>query len=204
MFKIDYNSWFIRKYLQYGEYSTLPNTVCQLGRRILAYSLLYLVGAVIGGVFAALYLTGLFGLLYVLFTDTTMAEFFNFGQEVATWTNLALNIFGFMNVIFIGFGLISVYSWNKQRLRLKAEDEKHAIYAETGVWPTRQATPIGQFAKGIWERIHDKTCALISWDNDPQTIRDNERRERRERERKELEEAIAALKEVQNQPANNA
>lgn len=202
MFSLNYESWFVRKFLGYGEFTDLPNTICELGRAVLGRALLFLLLATIAAVVIGLYATAVWGLLLVAFTDTTMKEFFNIGAEVATWTNVSLCIFWVANTLGAIVGFLMGCSWLKERRQGKREAAKVAYYKVHGEYPK---TPIADFAKGIWARIHDKTCTIIKWDNSPEERREREYRERREAfEREVAEQVRLAQAKEQNQDSNNA
>lgn len=178
MLTINYDSWFVRKYLGYGSYSPLPKTVCELGRVILGMTILYLLAAICIAFLSSMYLTAVFGLFYVLFTDATINSFFDLSVKEATWYGLAWGIFWMVNVIATIAGVIIGYKWLKEYRRTKREMAAQKLYEETGSWdaPAPHPAPITEFFKGVWARIHDKTCALIQWENDPAVIRERERK----------------------------
>lgn len=169
MLTLNYDSWFVRKYLGYGKYHTPPKTVCELGRVFLGVTFLYLILAATILMFSGMYITTVFGLLYVLFTDNTFIEFFGFNSNEATVLGGCFFVFCVANVAALFAGSIIGYKWLKE---YKANKRRKAIekhYEETGSYSLENfhPSPITEFAKGIWERIHDKTCAMINWENDP-------------------------------------
>ncbi len=107
MLTLNFDTWFVRKFLGYNSrYATPPNTICELGRVILGMSFLWLVCSIVTLAVVSLYLTGLFGVFYVMFTDATLAEFLNFGVKEATWTGFAWLVFLLGNIILLIAGII--------------------------------------------------------------------------------------------------
>ena len=180
MLTLNFDTWFMRKFLGYsGRYANPPKTICELGRVILGMTFLWLVGSTVALAVAALYLTGMFGTLYVLFSDATLAGFFDFAVKEVTWTGMAWLIFLLGNIgLFIAavtFGIKYAKELNEE----KRDRIMQANFEKTGVWemPKAAPTPIKEFFKGVWARIHDKTCTMIEWENDPATLRQREREE---------------------------
>lgn len=180
MLTLNFDTWFMRKFLGYSSrYANPPKTICELGRVILGMSFLWLVGSIVVLAVTSLYLTGVFGVLYVLFTDTTLAEFFDFAVKEATWTGMAWLIFLLGNIaLAIAAGIFGV-KYAKELREEKRDRLARENYEKTGVWevPKTTPSPIKEFFKGVWARFHDKTCTMIQWENDPATLRQREREE---------------------------
>lgn len=182
MLTLNYDSWFMRTFLCYGKYSTPPKTICELGRVVLGMSLLWLVVMVIVCMLVAMYVIAVYGLLLSAFTDITIKEFFDIGAKESTWTSMALTMFCLINVIAVVVGSIVGFKWLKEFLRKKHEDAAKKHYEKAGVYSLQVTpSPITEFIKGIWARIHDKTCTMIQWENDPETLRQREREAERAR-----------------------
>jgi hypothetical protein len=180
MLTLNFDTWFMRKFLGYNSrYDTPPKTICELGRVILGRSFLWLVGTTVVLAVAAMYLTGLFGVFYVLFTDATFAEFFDFGAKEATWTGMSFVFFMAGNFVLAGAGTIFGVKYAKEVREEKLDQPARANFEKTGVWevPKTTLSPIKEFFKGVWARFHDKTCTMIQWENDPATLRERERQE---------------------------
>lgn len=170
MLTLNYNSWFMRKYLGYGLYHNPPESVCELARVIIGMTLLYLVASAGLLILAGLWLTGFFGLLYAMFTSATLTEVFNLGVETFTWANASWLTFLVFNSLLLGFGLHFAYNWLKEYRNVKRSKELHEYFTQHGEYPNTDS-PITGIVKGIWDRIHSKTCTLIKWENDPLTLR---------------------------------
>lgn len=192
MLTLNFDTWFMRKFLRYDRYSTTPKTICELGRVILGMSFLWLVCTTVALAVVSLYLTGVFGVFYVMFTDATLAEFFDFSVKgEATWTSMAWLIFILGNISLAVAGAIFGVKFAKEYREEKLEELARLNYEKNGVWevPKTSTSPIKEFFKGVWARFHDKTCTMIQWENDPDTLRQRER----EKEEREWEERRAKL-----------
>ena len=192
MLTLNFDTWFMRKFLGYNSrYATPPKTICELGRVILGMSFLWLVGTTAALAVVSLYLTGLFGVFYVMFTDTTLAEFFDFATKEATWTGMAWLFFILGNISLAVAAGIFGFKFAKEYRDEKQNELARLNFEKTGVWevPKAAPSPIKEFFKGVWARFHDKTCTLIQWENDPATLRQRER----EKEEREWEERRAKL-----------
>lgn len=192
MLTLNFDTWFMRKFLGYNSaYDIPPKTICQLGRRILGMSLLWLVSTTIGLIIVAQYLTGWFGVLYVLFTDTTLAEFFNFSVKEGTWTGVAWLTFLLGNFVLALGGSVFGIKFAMELCKEKRERLIRENYEKNGMLevPKTTLTPIKEFFKGVWARFHDKTCTMIQWENDPATLREREREE----EKRQWEALLAAV-----------
>lgn len=174
MLTLNFDTWFMRMFLCYGRYDTLPKTICELGRVIVGMSFVWLVATTVALVFVSLYLTGMFGVFYVLFTDATLAEFFDFGVKEGTWTSTAWLFFLLGNISLAAYGVIFGVKFAKEYREEKKEKLARLNYEKTGVWNTPKTSPIKEFFKGVWARFHDKTCTMIQWENDPATLRQRE------------------------------
>lgn len=204
MLTLNFDTWFMRKFLGYNSrYATPPKTICELGRVILGMSFLRLVGTTVDLAVVSLYLTGLFGVFYVLFTDATLAEFFDFGVKEATWTGMAWLFFLLGNFALAVAGGIFGFKLAKEYREEKLEELARLNYEKNGVWevPKTATSPIKEFFKGVWTRFHDKTCTMIQWENDPATLRQREY----EQELREWEESRAKfIAETSSDSENNA
>lgn len=195
MLTLNSDTWFMRKFLGYNSpYDTPPKTICELGRVILGMSFMWLVIATGALTVVSLYLTGLFGVLYVLFTDATLAEFFDFSVKEVTWTGFAWLIFllgNFALAIVGGFFGVKFFKELREEKRDRLVREN---YEKTGVWevPKTTPSPIKEFFKGVWARFHDKTCARIQWKNDLNTW--EHEREEKERQWEARRAAVIAEK----------
>lgn len=180
MLTLNYDSWFMRKFLGYDMYNVPPKTICELGRVVLGMTFLWFVISTVALSIIALYLTAVFGVLYVMFTDATLSGFFNFNVKEATWTGMAWLIFLLGNAALLVASVITGVKWLKEWKRGKRYAAQQKYFEETGKWesPPEAPKPITEFFKGIWGRFHDKTCMLIEWSNDPESIRARERKER--------------------------
>lgn len=192
MLTLNFDTWFMRKFLGYNSrYANPPKTICELGRVILGMSFLWLVGTTVALAVVSLYLTGLFGVFYVLFTDATLAEFFYFGVKKATWAGMSWLFFLLVNFVLAVAGCIFGFMFAKEYRKEKRKELARLNYEKNGVWevPKTATSPIKEFFKGVWVRFHDKTCTMIQWENDPATLR--EREYEKEKEKREWEERRA-------------
>ena len=190
MLTLNFDTWFMRKFLGYNSrYATPPKTICELGRVILGMSFLWLVGTTVALAVVSLYLTGLFGVFYVMFTDATLAGFFDFDVKEATWAGMAWLCFLLGNIVLLIAGIIFGFKFAKEYREENLKELARLNYEKTGVWevPNTAPSPIKEFFKGVWARFHDKTCTLIQWENDPATLRQREH----EKEEREWEERRA-------------
>lgn len=200
MFTINFESKFSRYFLGYTSRSELPKTICQLGRAIIYRAIHFLFFGALFGIMGAAYLTAAFGLLYVAFTDNTFREFFDLGEKSLTWYRASYMAFLGFNT---GLAIIGIYvgiKAFKERKSRKLYERMEAFYNETGKWPDDEdlkapSLPIIEFVKGIWARIHDKTCAMIQWENDPESVREAKRIAERKAWQVELD---AQIKSAQN------
>jgi heme/copper-type cytochrome/quinol oxidase subunit 1 len=177
MLTLNFDTWFMRKFLGYNSrYVTPPKTICELGRVILGMSFLWLVVTTVALAVVSLYLTGLFGVFYVLFTDATLAEFFDFAVKEATWTGVAWLFFLLGNFALAVAGGIFAINFAKEYRKEKRDEVARLNFEKTGEWevPKTAPSPIKEFFKGVWARFHDKTCTMIQWENDPATLRQRE------------------------------
>lgn len=189
MLTLNFDTWFMRKFLGYnGRYATPPKTICELGRVILGMTFLWLVSSTVTLAGVSLYLTGLFGVFYVMFTDATLAGFFDFDVKEATWAGMAWLCFLLGNIVLLIAGIIFGFKFAKEYREEKLKELARLNYEKTGVWevPNTAPSPIKEFFKGVWARFHDKTCTLIQWENDPATLhqREHEKEEREWEERR--------------------
>lgn len=190
MLTLNFDTWFMRKFLGYsGRYANPPKTICELGRVIFGMSFLWLVGTTVALAVVSLYLTGLFGVFYVMFTDATLAGFFDFAVKEATWTGMAWLFFLLGNLVLLVAGGIFGFKFLKEHNDGKRHELARLNFEKTGVWelPKTAPSPIKEFFKGVWGRFHDKTCTMIQWENDPATLREREY----EKEKREWEERRA-------------
>lgn len=190
MLTLNFDTWFMRKFLGYNSrYATPPKTICELGRVILGMTFLWLAGSTVVLAGVSLYLTGLFGVFYVMFTDATLAGFFDFDVKEATWVGMAWLCFLLGNIVLLIAGIIFGFKFAKEYREEKLKELARLNYEKTGVWEVSNTapSPIKEFFKGVWARFHDKTCTLIQWENDPATLRQREH----EKEEREWEERRA-------------
>lgn len=170
--KLNYNSWFCNKFLMLHSNSyDFPQTICQLGRRIVMMTIMWFAIAICSLVVIAHYLGGLFGILYVLFTSATFNQVFPFHDNINGFMESGFIMFVCVNIIAaVIFGAIGINSYMEGRKTRKYFNAKMGNY-------TKPNTPVRDFVKGIWQRIHEKTCVIIEWENDPA-----EKRRKREEE----------------------
>lgn len=136
------NSWFLRSYLQCAPWQ-FPSTVCQLGRRIVAMTFVWLMASVFALLVVAPLLAVIAGLGVVLFTDKVFSDVFNETNPLISFAAAYLLMSGVV-------GASLAYSGVRSKLR-----SRHYSIREPG--------PVSQFTKGIWARIKDKTCVMINY-----------------------------------------
>lgn len=194
--KLNFDSWFVKTFLNVSEYSA-PNTICQLGRRIVSQGFLWLVVATIVTFVAVSYLAAAGGLLYVLFTDATYASIFPFNEKALDFLSVSVVVFFCLNTLLLGAAVISGIQSLREYLsnrKYQKRWELRRAAEEAGTEYVAPETPIKDFVVGIWKRIHDKTCGIIQYENHPGEAREAERQRRREEWDAELAAAIEDAK----------
>lgn len=142
--KLTRNSWFLKSYLQYNEWER-PYTVCQLGRRIVGMTVVWIVAALFVLAATVPLLAVIGGAAVVLFTDKVFGDVFNASNPLALFAAMYLLV-GVIVGIYAGVNKIGS-AVNSRRYR------------------SYKAGPVRQFTRGIWSRIKDKTCVMIEYDN---------------------------------------
>lgn len=181
--KLNYDSWFCKYFLQLSTdtYARPPQTICALGRLIVGMSFLWLIAFAVSAFLLASYVTGIGGLLYVLFTDNTFQQVFQFGGDTVGWMETSFIIFIGINVCAAGiWAKVSFTAMQERREIRKWREEQSENYVEP-------ETPVTDFFKGVWARIHDKTCTMIEWDNTPSQKRRKQEEEREAQYKQYLE-----------------
>lgn len=143
--KLDRNGFLVQKYLICNEYN-LPNTICELARLLLKSTFLYSMGI---AVFVA-YLYGAYISIMAIFTNYTFPDFIR--NNVIN--SVSLTVFATLTSIFVLCSIIMLYEHIKQTL------DYNRLEKET----TYKPNVVVEFSKGIWSRIKDKTCVIITYE----------------------------------------
>lgn len=159
MVTLNRNSWFVRKYLGYPPYleSILPKTVCQLINQILLMTMYYVLLWSVALLITVMYSAGLIGMVYVAFTDQTIAEFFMLENPESGFWSLAFTAFCAINivaVIMLTLYIVAVSITKLKRVLNQSDSAKNPESSNTAV----------TIIRGAWERFRNKTCVLIEWD----------------------------------------
>lgn len=142
--KLTRNSWFLKSYLQYDEWER-PYTVCQLGRRIVGMTVVWIVASLFALAATVPLLAVIAGGAVVLFTDKVLGDVFNASNPLVIFAAAYL-LFGVIAGAFVG----------SNKIRDVVHRRHRRSYA---------AGPVRQFTRGVWSRIKDKTCIMIEYDN---------------------------------------
>lgn len=162
------DSFFMKKFLQYDRY-TLPDTICQLGRRIVIFSIIWTIAATVLLTAAVALGVTAFGLLVVAFTDATIVSWFGdaFKDGVPlTFAGFCLHVstglLGGGSIVGAAIGI--PYGFNAYREHRKTQKwlAQNAAEAkgETYVPPSQ---PVTDFFSGLYKRFKDKTCVMITY-----------------------------------------
>lgn len=163
------NSFFMKNFLMYGEYD-LPRTICQLGRRIVTHSIIWTFLLAAALLVATSLVVSAYGLLVVAFSDATILSWFGaiFGKDVQmTFYGTCLFISGMVlaaaAILAALFGIPYAYRSFKEKRR---EKERAAYYAaqDKGEVYVPAPTPVADFFSGMYKRFKDKTCVMLTYD----------------------------------------
>lgn len=154
--ELNLNSWFISKYLQCDERDA-PRTICAL------------VGATARSTLLYAFLT----FLALAIIIPPLATIFNIGQAFITgqsfhevfadesYANLFLGMtLAYCGIIFV-FGATHGVNKIKDARRLAEWQRRDSI--ERGEYVPPQPSKVWQVVKGIYARIKDKTCVIITY-----------------------------------------
>lgn len=150
------NSWFIRNYLQCKPYE-LPNTLCELvWETVIATIRWTLVFGLVIFPIALILILGWGLTIAAMFTDITMAYLFSWDNP---WVHVMI-IWAAIHIIVLIVVMHELsgkfFEMRRRRAFLKKyysgiplEEPKPSLYT--------------QVVRGIWARIKDKTCVIITY-----------------------------------------
>lgn len=165
MLKLNPNGWYVRKFLQINPaYESLPWTICQLIRASLIPLLQWSIILAMAAFFTVTYLLGAGILVVAAVTDHTVASL----GQISPLFSVGIAVFAVLTGgIAICSTIFVIHTYSRYR-REKLQAEQKEYFATHGVYPPKVTNPFHEFFKGVWARIHDKTCVMIDWsDNDP-------------------------------------
>ncbi len=167
MLTLNSQSWFARKFLQIKFEHERPTNICSFIRRLLVATVVWALVGFMASLLVASYITTIYGLVVVLFTNTTFHDFFARGSY-GGWPNLALAMCSTSMLILTVVGSLSAFFWIKEKYKHKSYHDAQKEYYAThqtfnGFVYTPPKQPIRDTVRAIWARIHDKTCTFIEW-----------------------------------------
>lgn len=165
MLKLNPNSWYVRKFLKINhEYESLPWTICQLIWASLIALLQWSIVLAIFAFFTVTYLLGAGILVVAAVTDHTVKSL----GQISPLFSVGISVFVVLTGIIIVCSTVFMIQTHSQYRREKLYAERNEYLATHGVYPPKVTNPFHEFFKGVWARIHDKTCVMIDWsDNGP-------------------------------------
>lgn len=154
------NNWFMNSYLCCGAYDR-PRTVCQLGRRIVRYTLMWAgIAAVIALVTSPLTVTA-YNLLVVLFTSGTMDTVFAPKSTAQAMASFAMLELAAVAMFALGFFVIAGAAKGVEYAR----DLRHELRQNRG-YKRKAPSQVSQFMSDMYKRVKDKTCIMLEYQDE--------------------------------------
>lgn len=158
--KLNPDSWFVRNYLHIPNHKALPKTLCEFIRVFCSSTFMNACIMAFVGIISGILLYGAYVWIIFLFTDLTISDIENNGNMIVSFAIIPfIAIYAMGMLVYLPIkAYISYRNTNSYKRR-------HAYFLEHGKYPEKTVNPITAFIKGVWARIHDKTCVIIEWDD---------------------------------------
>ncbi len=117
MLTLNSQSWFARKFLQIKFEHERPTNICSFIRRLLVATVVWALVGFMASLLVASYITTIYGLVVVLFTNTTFHDFFA-RDSYGGWPNLALAMCSTSMLILTVVGSLSAFFWIKRNISI--------------------------------------------------------------------------------------
>lgn len=160
--KLNPNSWFVRSYLGVKTDRALPRTICELVKVTITNTLMYIIAAtLVGGWFA-----GLGTMIWAGVSDSVTMKDILYESSFLS-ASVGINV---IVSVIVGGGLVITAIERYKEYRSK---KRYIKWANSG-YPSIEENPslhprgpskVSQLIAGIWARIKDKTCVIITYEN---------------------------------------
>jgi hypothetical protein len=167
--KLNHKGFFAQKILWVTEYD-YPRTICDLVTRLAIVGLVFTVlGSVALYILACFSITA-FGLIAVALGHLNWSDLF-----IGEFDRAALIMTTAVTAALLAIGLFIT----AKHFITEAIKRKRNLAKTDPNYVAPEPNPIVSLAVGMWDRIKDKTCTVIEYENDPREIRRREDEEYR-------------------------